>query len=498
MERGNLRRFGLVWLGLVLILSAWAARTSHGVIDIDLWHQLSLARETAQLGGVPQTDSYAYTPTLIPLVHHEWGAGIIEYWALSLSGAAGIVALTFSSLAAACLFAVACASRQKADARIVALAGIMVAPLLAMGFQPVRAQAYSLVFLAILLLLIELDRQGARWALAAWCPVFVLWVNCHASYVLAFAILGLYWLTSVWERRRNIHILAVMALCAGLIAVNPYGLAMYPYLWRALRMPRTLVDEWSPVWHGRFAPLLRPFLISLALVLYAVWQRRDAFFKRTASAQPAATILLLAYAGMHIKLLPYFAIVFLAYFPGLFGATGIGVRVSAILTRNRNAVRVTWAGVMLAAIAGLWLLRFWTVQVPDHGEVASYPVGAVDYLAHEGFKGNLMTQFNEGAYISWKLYPRVRVSVDSRYEAVYPEWLIPLNESAYGTGDWRGFIARYPTDVILTRRGSPMEASLTGVWKQVYRDGAYSLFARPGLELPIVDNGSQTFNGTLP
>jgi len=498
MEQRNTRSFGLVWLGLVLILSAWATRTSHGVIDIDLWHQLSLARETAQLGAVPQTDSYAYTPTITPLVHHEWGAGIIEYWALSLAGAAGIVALTFSSLAAACFFAVACAWRQKADERILALAGIIVAPLFAMGFQPVRAQAYSLVFLAALLFLIELDRQGVRWALFAWCPVFVLWVNCHASYVLAFAILGIYWLTSLWERRRSFHILGVMALCSGLMAVNPYGLAMYPYMWRALRMPRTMVDEWSPVWHGRFAPLLRPFLISVALVVYSVWQRGGGFFKRTASAQPAATILLMAYGGMHIKLLPYFAIVFLAYFPGLFGETKVGVRVSAILTRNRNAVRVTWALVMLVAIAGLWMLRFWTVQVPDHGDVASYPVGAVDYLARESFKGNLMTQFNEGAYISWKLYPRVRVSVDSRYEAVYPEWLIPLNETAYGAGDWRAFVARYPTDVILTRRGSVMESALAGAWKQVYRDGAYSLFARPGIELPVVDNGTQTFNGTLP
>ena len=39
-------RFAIVWLGLVLVFAAWAFRTSHGVVDVDLWHELSLARET--------------------------------------------------------------------------------------------------------------------------------------------------------------------------------------------------------------------------------------------------------------------------------------------------------------------------------------------------------------------------------------------------------------------------------------------------------------------
>ena len=114
-----------------------------------------------------------------------------------------------------------------------------------------------------------------------------------------------------------------------------------------------------------------------------------------------------------------------------------------------------------------------------------------------------MTPFNEGAYVSWKLFPRIRVSMDSRFDVAYPEWLIPINESAYGTGNWRAFVDKYPTDIILARRNSPMEGSLMGAsrigaWKQVYRDGAYSLFARPALRLPVVDFGSQTFEGTLP
>jgi len=88
--------------------------------------------------------------------------------------------------------------------------------------------------------------------------------------------------------------------------------------------------------------------------------------------------------------------------------------------------------------------------------------------------------------------------MDSRYEVAYPEWMVARNQHAYDTGDWRSFIEAYPTDAILTHRNSPMEASLSGAWRRVYRDGAYCLFARPGLNLTPADYGAQTFNGSLP
>lgn len=493
-------RFGIVWLGLVLLLSAWATRASHNVIDLDLWHELSLARETIRLGALPHSDFLAYTPTVPRMLDHEWGAGMLAWALLHAVGPAGIVTLTLFTLAAACLFCCACVRRQKGDALILALAGIVTAPLLAMGFPPVRAEAYSFVCFAAMLLAIEMDRQGIRWALAAWMPLFVLWVNCHASFVLAFIFLGVYWISALWSRTPHLHILAAIAVCVALVAVNPYGAAMYPYVWRSVRMARPFVDEWSPAWHGRFAPLLRPILISLGLALYAIWYRRREFLRRESPLQPALTILLAAAAGiMHVKLLPYFALAFLACFPALFGATPIGAGIIATLEDNRKAFWVTWTAVIVASIVALGALRFWELRVPDHGDpVSNYPVGAVDYLAAQHFEGKVMTPFDEGAYVSWKLYPNVRISMDSRYEVAYPEWMMTRNQLAYDTGDWRTFVDAYPADVILARRNSPLESSLAHSWTRVYRDGAYCLYARSGLNLPAVDRGDQTFTGSLP
>ncbi len=50
-------------------------------VDPDIWHEMALFREALALGYLPLADQFAYTPTVYPSVHHEWGTG-----ASSLSG----------------------------------------------------------------------------------------------------------------------------------------------------------------------------------------------------------------------------------------------------------------------------------------------------------------------------------------------------------------------------------------------------------------------------
>src|SRR5438552_2377130 len=59
-------------------------------IDFDCWHQMALAREALALGHVPLADQFAYTPTVYPVVHHEWGTGVVMY-ALATHGGLGAV-----------------------------------------------------------------------------------------------------------------------------------------------------------------------------------------------------------------------------------------------------------------------------------------------------------------------------------------------------------------------------------------------------------------------
>jgi hypothetical protein len=147
-------------------------------------------------------------------------------------------------------------------------------------------------------------------------------------------------------------------------------------------------------------------------------------------------------------------------------------------------------------------------QVTSMGRVF-YPVGAVDYLAAHDFAGNLAVHFNHGAFVSWKLWPRVKVSMDSRYEVAYPPGAFEDNLALYaGQGDSPQILARYSADAVLVPEWSPLNELLPEhcsagdgeCWRRVYRDDAFSLYIRTPLStsLPYTDRTGERIMGCLP
>ena len=58
--------------------------------DHDMLHGMALFREALAVGDLPRDDVFAYTPTVSPSVHHEWGMGGILYFATVASGLGGM------------------------------------------------------------------------------------------------------------------------------------------------------------------------------------------------------------------------------------------------------------------------------------------------------------------------------------------------------------------------------------------------------------------------
>jgi hypothetical protein len=115
-------------------------------------------------------------------------------------------------------------------------------------------------------------------------------------------------------------------------------------------------------------------------------------------------------------------------------------------------------------------------------------------------KANVMTPFTLGGYVSWECYPRVKVSIDGRYEVAYPPALLgELIDCYAGRGDWMKTLERYPTDIVLIHDPSPLRTLLPQrtKWDCIYRDDAYSLWARPGLTLPHEDHRGERIAGTV-
>ncbi|HEY9074845.1 MAG TPA: hypothetical protein VIN67_12000, partial [Desulfobaccales bacterium] len=70
-----LRRVALFGLGGCFL----GAISRLNIVDLDLFHQMATIREVYRIGYFPRVDLFSYLPTVLPLSHHEWGAGALIY-----------------------------------------------------------------------------------------------------------------------------------------------------------------------------------------------------------------------------------------------------------------------------------------------------------------------------------------------------------------------------------------------------------------------------------
>jgi hypothetical protein len=463
----------------------------YNFIDIDLWHEMALIRESVAAGNLLKTDVYSFSPTLPVVVDHEWGAGAVAYFSTIWFGNKAVIALKYGIGLAILVICWNCAERIGADLRLFGPCALLAIYLGHLGFLPaIRAQVYSFLFTAILLCGFELDRHGNR----SWpwiCLIlFPLWVNLHAGFVVGIGLVCVYAAEQLLRRKPVYHLALLAFAMTCEILINPYGTLYFRYLWRALTMSRPYVPEWnSVITLGPYGTAA--FVLALALagygVLVAGWKNAPGFLLLLATALEAA---------LHRKLLPFFAITWLAYVPAYLQRTPTGKWVTQFYDRRFLFVRAAWFAACVISLTAAAEARFWQVDVPAW----YYPVGVVEYLGRSHFRGNMIVPFRLGAYVAWKLYPEVKVSVDSRYEVAYPDSVSAAYFRFYDAGeDWRSTLVGSGAAVALI----PLSTAVAKVmprsgWDLVYADPVFQLYSRPDNHLPVVNCHSCRSVGTFP
>lgn len=488
--------------GVVLLLVALGLRVLANVraIDIDLFHEMALFREILELGYVPRSDSFAYTPTNDPTVHHEWATGGVFYLvSVTLGlGTHGLMLLRLGLLAGIVALCMAVARRRGSGLVELAILAPLAIVLYWTGVSPVRAQLFTFFFLALLLWMLETDRAGGRRWILLWFPVLVVWVNLHGGVLVGIGMLGLYtaerMLRGAFREgpatalRQSWHLVAVTLASFPMLLVNPYGWDYVPYLVDAVLLERPYMVEWFSLWEPvNRLEVLPLFLASAGIAGYGYWRGGP-------EARKAVGGLMLLVAALvafrSIRMLPVYATIWLAYVPPLLVATPLGRIVRRGWTRwNRSAGGAALA-VGLVAMFMVLQARPFEVTLPSNPDEAGtiYPAGAVAYLDDVGFEGNLMTPFPVGAYVSWMLHPRVLVGMDSRYEVAYdPEFAEETQRIYAGIGNWYAFLEWFPTDAVLVPAGEVLDRSIveaaavegtTARWREVYRDDAFAIHAK--------------------
>jgi hypothetical protein len=136
--------------------------------------------------------------------------------------------------------------------------------------------------------------------------------------------------------------------------------------------------------------------------------------------------------------------------------------------RRRALLLVTVYGLLAFYAVMNWLPQAsFQVLAP----VGHDPVREADILSLAQAKGNLATPFHWGSYSAWRLCPNIRISMDGRYEAAYPESTFLLNARFFDkTGpDWDRLIRQYPVDYVL------LDLSQAGLRPEDLRERGYAL-----------------------
>lgn len=492
-------------VGFGLLMTVLAIASAYMVVDIDLFHEMALFREFIGGGQMPLTDDFAYTPTLDRVVHHEWGTGAVLYSVMVASnlGAAGLVALKHLLCFGVCIGCYIFARRSGATQANIAWLSFIALNIGAwMSFTTIRAQLFTLAFLVGLFYLIDLDRRGHKWWIALWIPLSIVWGNMHAGVVSGIGILAMYGLARLIDaavETRSLretfhaikHLLLAGVLTAAAINVNPYGLDYVPYLIRAIRMDRPLIQEWMPIWKIASFNSQLLFLFSVAVATYAI-----AKSKRTATFETLALMMAGYLAMKNVRHGSLYAVTWICLVPPLFELTAMGRWFREKWDRHAASVAVISLACGIVALGSAMQSKFWELKIPTARTAETrglpvFPVGAVDYLREQKFNGNLFTPFQTGAYVSWNLYPAVKISVDSRYEVAFPDGAVEENWKFYRADEgWLKTLAKYKTDAVLVPVHDPLFEAMENQiaeqpdfgWRRVFVDAGAAVYVRESLQ----------------
>jgi hypothetical protein len=402
----------------------------HRVVDGDLWARLAVGAHAWRTGSLMRHDVFAFTPTLPEWIDHEWGAGVIFFGLLNAFGPVSLMLLKIVTACAALLVCLFAARRKGTGWSALLLLAIPCAVTVLPGYVTVvRSHVLTYLFFALTLLCLEEMRDGRRWPAFVIVPLMLVWANVHGGFVVGLIAIAIY---AALVRTRSLLVTLLAAIAV--TCLNPYGLDYWTYLVPAWLHPRVAIPEWGsmPIWGSDPYFGFRILFVIAVIVIATEWKQR------TALGLTMLTLTAIA-AWLHRRHAPFFGLAALVYIGPYAGRW----------CRRVPLVVVLAVHVILAAFIAVRFLPYASLEpvVPS----SFYPVGAVAALDRASVKGNLAVPFRWGSYASGRLAPKIKVSMDGRYEETYPDETFEMNRAFfYKTGtDWDRLLRQYHVDFII-------------------------------------------------
>lgn len=475
--------------------------------DWDLWGVMSFGALLDQNPGYfPQADPFSYTAFGKPWIYHEWGSGVIFFQVFKHFGSSALFWLKFLLVELIVLLSCHHLFQKKSEPVPTWVMGVFSLCLLIATYlilpivsTTIRCQLFTFFGFALFLFILERHRKFPSCKLIWLLPLLMIgWVNVHGGFIMGLMAMGAY-LLAFWlqtERQSTIRLAVVFALSSLATLVNPYGWGFLKTMLDAWSLPRAEISEWGNVFtldipgYGALYTLLLMSGCSLGL-----WQWRKGakhFF---------GPILLIAFTGfygwLHYKLAPLFLMSILSLgFPLMpTSLPTLPEKLNQWFKRLYPIYAYGLPALLIMVGLGTSMLFMqthpnpWAVQVQGMDTIRkgkaltqfAYPVGVATFLRENQIKGNLWVPFAWGEFLYWTLYPNCRISIDGRYETIYPQSVFEAYYDFYHPPYQIQRATEYATTHILVPANQPellQKLLQTSQWKIFYQDAMAVLLVR--------------------
>jgi len=475
---GRLFSFPVMLGSVLLVLAVLTVRSRFD--DPDLWWNLKIGQVIWTTHIIPVTDQFSYTTNHHAWIPHEWLAQLVIYGAYRAAGYSGLMFLLCLMTAALLAAGYALCSLYSGNSKVAFLGALILWFFATIGLS-IRAQMIGYIFLVVELLLIQLGRtRSARWFFAL-PPLFALWVNCHASFIMGMIVAFVFWasaqvsfrsgslVSAQWEPRSRRRLGYALLLSVAALFLNPVGIKqiLYP-LDTLLNMPLLLgnVAEYAPLRMSdeRGVALMGLLLLSFLMVM----TRRARMFWDEAFLLVLATWM----AVSHERMLFVFGILAAPVLSRQLSKSWEGYDPE----KDRPSLNALFIGMALVVA----FLAFPTRQNLVSQVEAQSPVKAVEFIQQHHLAGPMLNDHAFGGYLMWAA-PEHPVFVDGRTDVF--EWTGVFREF----GNWATLrtgpevlLNKYRVQFCLLNPESPMVRVLPLLpdWKIVYSDSTAVVLER--------------------
>lgn len=454
--------------------------------DGDLAGHIAVGNRILASGSIPAVSLSSYTAAADPFIAHAWLSELILSLVYRLGGMALVAALTGIVIAATHAIIVEFFRRRGLDPRWALLAGI-VSLAVASSHWLARPHMFSILGAALTLILIE---SRPRRSLLLGGLLFLVWANLHGGWAFGLVLIAAYAAGDALEWRiskdaetsaRLRGHLRLLAVCAAVTLINPYGPRLHMEIFEAATSPllaANIAEYMSPNFH-RLAAL--PFLLSVigSLGIMALSSRRMPL------SWTAVVLVTLFFALRSVRAIPMFAVAAWPLVALHAARTWGGRNWNPALFRefarlDRTATTRPWilAGAGLLLALGLNRgVAFGTTIVDDRFDRGRFPLAAAGHARAAGVGTRVFAPWPWGGFLTLA-WPEARHHVDPlKFNRTTIESYTVIESVEPG---WQEELDRWKVDAVVDRPGSALARSLETEpdWSRWFADSTAVLYVR--------------------